>query len=171
MVTEYTIALAAFIILARCAELCLAKRNRTAMLAAGAIEFGRSHYPLFFILHACWLMGWVVESLIRDSPSNYWYVWGTVFVAAQFLRYWCIASLGRNWNTRILVIPGERAVRLGPYCYISHPNYIAVCLEIISIPLIFNAWITAGVVTLANAGLLLGVRIPVEEKALELLKQ
>lgn len=170
MVTEYAIALAVFIIAARCAELCLAERNRSAMLAAGAIESGRGHYPLFFILHACWLAGWVCEGLTRNSLSHFWYVWGMIFMGAQFLRYWCIASLGRNWNTRILVIPGEKAVRQGPYRHISHPNYIAVCLEIISLPMIFNAWITAAMMTIANAGLLLSVRIPAEKKALRLLK-
>jgi methyltransferase len=160
------------IVVQRIVELYIARRNRIWALASGAQEFGAGHYPLFFILHIAWLIGWICESSLRDDGiSKIWYVWLGLFVSAQGLRYWCMVSLGRLWNTRILVIPGSQAICKGPYRYLAHPNYLAVAIELISVPLIFGAMITASVATVLNAVLLLGIRIPTEERALGLLKQ
>lgn len=151
----------------RLVELSIAKKNRTWALAAGAQEFGERHYPLFFILHIGWLIGWIAEgSLYSNNLSALWYLWLGLFVLAQGLRYWCITSLGRFWNTRILVIPGRALISKGPYQYLKHPNYVAVAIELIAVPLIFDAAITAMVATLCNAGLILGIRIPLEEQSL-----
>ncbi|MDR3564207.1 MAG: isoprenylcysteine carboxylmethyltransferase family protein [Negativicutes bacterium] len=160
-------ALAALIALQRLLELALASRNRQWMLARGAQESGGEHYPLFFILQSGWLVGWVAEVVWRGSSlSTFWYFWFTVFIAAQGLRYWCIISLGRYWNTRILVIPGEKKVCRGPYRFLRHPNYLAVAMELVCVPLIYSAWLTAIAATLLNTWLLLRVRIPTEEEAL-----
>lgn len=171
MVTFYCIALAIFIVLERLLELRIAVRNRAKMLAMGAQEFGRSHYPLFFVLHAGWLLGWIYEAMLNATLNNYWYVWISLFFLAEALRYWCITSLGHFWNTRILVVPGAKIVCRGPYKFISHPNYLAVSLELFSVPLIFGDWTTALAAVCLNAVLLLGIRIPEEEQALKLLKQ
>lgn len=170
MVTIYCITLAGFIILERLLELMLAARNKSRMLAMGAQEFGRNHYPLFFVLHTGWLLGWIYEALVYDSLNRYWYIWIAIFILAEVLRYWCIKSLGTFWNTRILVLPGAKVVRCGPYRFISHPNYVAVTLELLSVPLVFDAWMTALVAVCINAVLLLGIRIPKEEEALRLLE-
>lgn len=82
------------------------------------------------------------------------------------MRYWAIVSLGRYWNTRILIVPGGRRVRTGPYRILRHPNYLAVAVELAAVPLIFRAWRTAIIAGLLNAALLLGLRIPAEEAAL-----
>lgn len=112
------------------------------------------------------MLGWLVEGLTRNQASPIWWLWLMVFLLAQGLRYWAISSLGKYWNTRILIVPGARRVATGPYRFIPHPNYLAVALELFSLPLIFNAWITAIVATILNAILLLGIRIPAEERAL-----
>lgn len=159
--------LAGLIGLQRLTELALAGRNRQWMLAQGAQEFGARHYPLFIILQVGWLVGWVVEAIWRGPALNsFWQVWLTLFIAAQGLRYWCIASLGRYWNTRIFVIPGAQGVCHGPYRFLRHPNYLAVAVELACVPLIFGAWRTALAATIFNAWLLLRVRIPTEEEAL-----
>jgi methyltransferase len=164
--------LAGLIMIQRLLELRLAARNRAWALAAGAQEVGAGHYPLFFLLHTSWLVGWVVEAMLRGPAlGQNWYFWLGLFGASQGLRYWCIASLGRFWNTRILIIPGAKAVRRGPYRFLAHPNYLAVAFELLSVPLIFGAWLAALVATILNAVLLLGVRIPAEEKALQLLEK
>jgi methyltransferase len=136
-------------------------------LAQGAKEVGAGHYPLFFVLHVGWFVGWLAEAFWRGPIlSDWWGLWLGLFAAAQLLRYWAISTLGPRWNTRILVIPGLAPIWHGPYRYVSHPNYIAVALELLVIPLIFNAWLTALLTTLLNATLLLLIRIPTEEKAL-----
>jgi methyltransferase len=56
-------------------------------------------------------------------------------------------------------------VRQGPYRWLQHPNYVAVAVEGVALPLVHSAWLTAAVFTLANA-LLLTVRIKVENAAL-----
>jgi hypothetical protein len=86
-------------------------------------------------------------------------------LAAQALRWWCIVTLGRQWNTRVIVVPGLPRVTGGPYRFLSHPNYVAVVIEGFALPLVHSAWITALVFTLCNA-VLLSVRIRVENRAL-----
>ena len=53
----------------------------------------------------------------------------------------------------------------GPYRLIPHPNYVAVVLEGIALPLVHSAWITALVFTVLNAELL-RTRVKVENGAL-----
>jgi methyltransferase len=157
----------AFVIIQRLLELRLASNNLRWALSQGAREYGREHYPLLFLLHLGWMLGWLIEGLMRNQLSEIWWLWLAVFLLAQGLRYWAILSLGRYWNTRILIVPGAKRVTTGPYRYFPHPNYLAVTLELLSLPLIFNAWITAVGATIFNAILLLGIRIPAEERALQ----
>lgn len=155
-----------FVAVQRLLELRLARRNLAWALKRGAQEYGREHYPLFFLLHVGWMLGWCFEGSSRGGLSPLWGLWLAAFILAQLLRYWAIASLGPYWNTRILVIPGAERVRKGPYRFLPHPNYLAVALELLSLPLVFGAWVSALVATVLNAGLLLGIRIPAEERAL-----
>lgn len=156
----------AWVVLQRLLELRLAQANLRWALARGGQEYGREHYPLFFLLHIGWMLGWLLEGLARHQSSPIWGFWLLVFLLAQGLRYWAIGSLGRYWNTRIVIVPGGQRITRGPYRYLRHPNYLAVALELLSLPLAFNAWVTALAATVLNAWLLLCVRIPAEEKAL-----
>jgi methyltransferase len=88
-----------------------------------------------------------------------------IVVGAQGLRWWCIHTLGRQWNTRVVVVPGAPRVSGGPYRYFSHPNYVAVVAEGIALPLVHTGWITAVVFTVLNAALL-RTRIRTENAAL-----
>ncbi len=151
----------------RLMELRLSKSNEAWARSQGAVEHGRGHYPLFFLLHGGWLVAWAVEARVRGpAVPPTWPLWATLFVGAQGLRYWAISALGHRWTTRILVLPGRPAVRTGPYRFLRHPNYVAVALEILTVPLLLGAWWTALVASALNGTLLLGVRIPAEERAL-----
>lgn len=158
--------LALFIAAQRLAELGVASANRRWILATGGREYGAGHYPLFLCLHSGWLAGWLLEAIWRQELSPVWPLWLSAFVLAQGLRYWCILTLGGFWNTRILVMPGEKRIHRGPYRLLAHPNYLAVSIELCVVPLLFNAWITALTASLLNAVLLLTVRIPAENAAL-----
>ncbi|MCC6275825.1 MAG: hypothetical protein IT569_08195 [Leptospiraceae bacterium] len=149
----------------RISELFLSRKNTKIAISKGAIEFGRNHYFLFFILHMGWMVSWAFESLKYGSLSPIWTLCAIVFIFAEFLRYWAIQTLGENWNTRIFVIPGNKKVTGGPYKFLSHPNYAAVILEIFFLPLIFNAFYTAVIFSILNLIVLFKIRIPEENRA------
>ncbi len=148
-------------------ELRYSRRNERRLRAKGAVERGAGHYPFMVGIHALWLISTLVEGLLRGPVFPFWWpVPLILFLIVQPLRYWAIFSLGENWNVRILVVPERKLVRRGPYRYFSHPNYVVVAVEVLALPLIFGAWVTALVFTVLNAAFL-SVRISEEERALE----
>ncbi len=158
--------LISFIILQRLVELYIAKKNEAWMKARGAYEVGREHYKYIVSLHVMFLFSLVAEVYIGEKEMAEWgWLPLLVFILAQCLRFWSIKSLGRRWNTRIIVLPKD-VVRTGPYRFLKHPNYVTVAIEILVIPLIFQAYWTAVIFSVLNAVVLLGIRIPVEERAL-----
>jgi methyltransferase len=161
------VGLVAAVVVARGVELAVSERNRRWSMAQGGVESGAGHYPVMVLLHTGLLAGAVVEVLALDRPFLPWLGWPmlALLVASHGLRWWCISSLGRQWCTRIVVVPGRSAVTSGPYRFLRHPNYLAVVLEGIALPLVHTAWVTAAVFTVANAALL-RVRIAAEEQAL-----
>jgi methyltransferase len=149
----------------RFAELVVSQRNRAWSRARGGVEFGVRHYPAMVLLHTGLLAGCVVEALHRPFiPALGWPMLAIV-LCAQGLRWWCIATLGPQWNTRVIVVPGAPRITGGPYRLLSHPNYVAVVLEGVALPMVHTAWITAIVFTVLNAALL-RTRINVENDAL-----
>jgi methyltransferase len=151
----------------RLAELVISNRNAAWSLRNGGRETGRKHYAVMVVLHTGLLVGMLVEAWVR-RPDVSPLLAGTMLalaVASQGLRWWCITTLGRRWNTRVIVVPGLPLVRSGPYRFFSHPNYVAVVVEGVALPLVHGAWITAVVFTVANAALL-SVRLRVENEAL-----
>jgi methyltransferase len=153
--------------LERVAELVVSARNIRAAKAAGAVERGLGHYPAMVVLHTGLLVGAIVEVAVADRPFLPWLGWPmlALVLAAQALRWWCIRTLGPAWSTRVVVRPGALLVRTGPYRRMSHPNYLAVVVEGVALPLVHTAWVTAVVFTVANA-LLLRIRIRCETSAL-----
>ena len=151
----------------RLVELVVARRNLAWSRERGGVEVGASHYPAMVVLHTGLLVGCLAEVFLLHRPFIPALGWPmlAVVVAAQVLRWWCIRTLGRQWNTRVVVIPGAQRVTGGPYRLIPHPNYVAVVAEGIALPLVHTAWITALVFTALNAALL-HRRIGIENSAL-----
>ncbi|MGC1208252.1 MAG: isoprenylcysteine carboxyl methyltransferase family protein [Ornithinimicrobium sp.] len=152
----------------RVAELVVSKRHAAWAMARGGVEHGRGHYPPMVVLHTALLLGCLTEAWLSGREFIGWLGWPMfgLVVAAQALRWWCILTLGKAWNTRVIVTHGIPLVDRGPYRWISHPNYVAVVLEGIALPLVHTAWITASVFTGLNAWLL-SVRIAAENAALD----
>jgi methyltransferase len=119
------------------------------------------------LLHTGLLVGAVVEVWVANRPFLPALGWSmlAVVVLSQALRWWCIATLGNQWNTRVIVVPGLPLVRRGPYRIMRHPNYVAVVAEGFALPLVHTAWVTAVLFTVANAALL-RERLRVENQAL-----
>ncbi|MFF5157846.1 isoprenylcysteine carboxyl methyltransferase family protein [Streptomyces sp. NPDC000348] len=153
--------------LERVAELVVSRRNAAWSIARGGVESGRGHYPFMVVLHTGLLAGALVEVWVRRPetvPLLAWVMLALV-AASQALRWWCIATLGRQWNTRVIVVPGAARVTGGPYRRIPHPNYVAVVVEGLALPLVHSAWATAVVFTVLN-GFLLATRVRAEDTAL-----
>ncbi|WP_309134324.1 isoprenylcysteine carboxyl methyltransferase family protein [Cellulomonas sp.] len=167
MLTLYVVVVALTAV-ERLAELVVSSRNARWSFERGGVESGRGHFPAMVALHTGLLVACVVEVLVADRPFLPWLGWPALalVVASQALRWWCIATLGPRWNTRVIVVPGLPLVARGPYRWFRHPNYVAVVVEGIALPLVHTAWVTALAFTVLNAVLLLRFRIPAEERAL-----
>ena len=158
--------LLAYLTVQRLAELWWAKANEARLLASGGIEYGRSHLPLMILFHAAWMAGlWL---LAYDHPVEP--VFLALFVVLQMARFWVLATLGRRWTIRVIVVPGERLVARGPYRFLRHPNYAVVIGEIAVVPLALGlADLCAGLLDSQCA--VLAVRIPPRTQRLNRISQ
>lgn len=158
-----------FIILQRLVELFIAAKNERWMKANGGIEVGQEHYKWFICLHFLFFISLIAEMNITAIKLKgvvpFYILFFLIFVIAQIARGWCIFSLGKFWNTKIIVIPKLALIRKGPYKYVKHPNYIIVLIELIVIPLMFGLYVTALLFPFFHL-LLLTIRIPKEDAAL-----
>jgi methyltransferase len=159
-------AILSFVIVQRVMELIIAKRNEKWIKSQGGIEAGAEHYKWIVMLHIGFFISLILEYSIQGLLIKWWAIPFMFFTFAQVLRGWSLLSLGRYWNTKILLIPNSEVVKKGPYKYIRHPNYLVVGLEIFMLPFMFSAYFTAVLFTLLNSYILLFIRIPAEEKAL-----
>ena len=148
--------------LQRLLELLYSARNTRRLLAGGGVESGAVQYPFFILLHAAWLASMAIFIPAATIPN-----WNLIALYAllQPFRIWTIASLGPQWTTRLITLPGAPRVRRGPYRLFRHPNYIIVCAEIAILPLAFGAREIAILFSFLNAALL-SWRIRLEERAL-----
>ena len=151
----------------RLVELAVSRRNAAWSIAQGGKEFGQGHYPAMVAMHTLLLVSCIVEVWTMHRPFIPWLGWPMLAVVAlsTVLRWWCVATLGKHWNPRLIVIPDAPLVKRGPYRWLHHPNYTAVIAEVTALPLVHSAWLTAIVFTIANA-LVLNVRIRAENRAL-----
>jgi methyltransferase len=151
----------------RLLELVVSERNARRLLAAGGVEAGRRHYPAMVAFHALFPAACAAEVL--------WFRWAfpvplgwialALVLAAQGLRWWCVAALGGRWTVRVIAVPEAPPVTGGPYRRLRHPNYLAVLVEVAALPLVHGAWLAAIVASAVDA-VLLGVRVRCEERAL-----
>jgi methyltransferase len=155
------IVILALVTLQRLGELWLSNRNTQRLVAQGAVEHGRAHYPLIVAVHAAWLaaLWW----LAPDRPIEA--LWLALYVLLEVARIWVLATLGPRWTTRIIVLPGAPLVKAGPYRFVSHPNYVVVVAEIAVLPLVFGLWPVALIFSALNAAVLT-IRIRAENRAL-----
>lgn len=154
------------VIAQRLAELSIAKSNEKWMKRMGGIEKGEKHYKWFILLHSSFFISIIVETSLKNhvlTEVNYMLLF--IFLAAQAGRVWCMLSLGKFWNTKVIVLPGVALIKKGPYKYVKHPNYIIVAVELFVIALLVGAQLTAFLFPILHL-FLLKVRIPSEEKAL-----
>lgn len=155
-----------FVIVQRIIELFIAKQNEVWIKSQGGYEVGKSHYPFMIALHIGFFCSLLLEFILLDRGFSQFFIpLLIIFALTQLMRIWILSSLGRFWNTKIMILPGASVVKKGPFQFMRHPNYTIVALELVVLPLMFNAFITVIVFSLLNLWML-SVRIPVEEAAL-----
>jgi methyltransferase len=151
----------AAVALQRAGELVVSRRHTQRLMARGAVEVAPGHYPLMVAVHAAWLISlWVLG---HDQPVNI--VALLFYLVLQGLRFWVMRTLGPRWTTRIIVLPEQPLVSVGPYRFLSHPNYAVVVGEIAVLPLVLGLPLVALVFTILNA-MVLAIRIRAENRAL-----
>lgn len=151
----------------RLAELVTARRNAAWSRRHAGTEYGRGHYPVMVALHTALLAALPGETWLGDRPFLPALGWPMLALAlgAQGLRWWCITTLGPRWNTRVIVVPDLPLVTAGPYRWLGHPNYVAVIVEGVALPLVHTNWLTATGFTLLDLPLL-ATRVRCENTAL-----
>jgi methyltransferase len=151
----------------RLVELAVSRRNARRAFAQGGVEVGQRHFRVMAVMHTAFLAACALEVALLDRPFPGLPGYAALLLAllAQGMRAWVIATLGERWNVRIIVVPGAPPVASGPYRYLRHPNYAAVIVEMVALPMIHGAWLTALVFSALNAAVLY-VRIRAEEEAL-----
>ena len=156
-----------FLIVQRVTELFISRKNEKWMMNRGGIEHGKAHYPYIVLLHILFLVSFFIEvQVFQRELTEIWFVIFPILFLTQIMRYWAVLSLGNYWNTKIMIVPGDVVISRGPYKFVKHPNYIVVAVELLFIPLLFNAYFTAILFTLMNV-VMMTIRIPAEESALQ----
>jgi methyltransferase len=147
--------------LQRAGELVVSSYNTSKLVARGAVEIAPRHYPLIVAVHAAWLIS--LWAFGRDQLVNIPAL--LVYLVLQGFRIWVMWTLGSRWTTRIIILPGHPLVSVGPYRFLSHPNYAVVAGEIAILPLVLDLPLLAAIFTILNAAVL-AIRIRAENCAL-----
>lgn len=150
----------------RLLELRRSRNNQARLLAAGGEKSPEPRYPWMVALHVSILAGAALEAVFLRRPwiPAFGSVAITFFFAANATRWWVIRTLGPRWNVQV-VSPALGVIAAGPYRYVRHPNYTAVFVEMLALPLIHSAWIVAFAGSLAHI-FVLRHRVALEESVL-----
>jgi len=152
--------------LERAHELRVSARNQRALVARGAAEHGRRHFPLLVAIHALLPLALALEVLAGGArPPTWWPAPLALLVLAEALRLWSMAALGGLWTARIFTLPEVPRIRSGPYRWLAHPSYLAATIDLLAAPLMFGAWRTAIGLSALNA-VVITIRIRAETRAL-----
>jgi methyltransferase len=153
--------------LLRLVELRISKRHQAEMVARGAAKVDEPRFRWMVLLHTAVLLGAALEVVLLKRPFISWLAASmfVIFLAANAVRWWVIRTLGEHWNVQVMDSTRLGVVTSGPFRYVRHPNYAAVFAEMLALPLIHTAWITATVGTIAHIGVL-AQRLSTEERVL-----
>ncbi|HEY6947155.1 MAG TPA: isoprenylcysteine carboxylmethyltransferase family protein [Candidatus Acidoferrum sp.] len=161
------LALLAAVGLLRLVELGISRQHQRRMIAGGAVRVPEPHFKWMVAVHTGVLIGAALEVVLLRRP--FLPLFGTtmfvLFLASNLMRLWVVRTLGNLWSVQVMDSTRMGVVTTGPFRFVRHPNYTGVTLEMISLPLIHTAWITATVTVLAYA-VVMSLRIRAEENVL-----
>jgi methyltransferase len=153
--------------LLRLVELRISRRHQEEMIARGAAKVDEPRFRWMVLLHTAVLIGAAVETVFLRRPfiPVLAAVMFVVFLAANAVRWWVIRTLGEHWNVQVMDSTRLGVITSGPFRFVRHPNYAAVFAEMLALPLIHTAWITAVAGSIAHMAVL-AQRLSTEERVL-----
>jgi methyltransferase len=153
--------------LLRGVEVVISRPNQQRLEAQGIARANEPHFHWMVMLHAAVLAGAALEVLLLNRPfiPVLAILMGTLFLLANGLRWWVIRTLGTHWNIQIMDSLSLGVITSGPFRFVRHPNYAAVFVELMALPLIHTVWLTALVGSAGHAWVLWR-RLAVEEAVL-----
>jgi methyltransferase len=162
------LALLAMVGVLRLVELRISRRHQRELLGRGIEKRADPQFRWMVILHTVVLAGAAIEVIVLRRPflRDLAAPMAVLFLLATALRWWVIHTLGAHWNVEVMASGPLGVVTSGPFRWVRHPNYLAVFIELVALPLIHTAWITALVAAVGNAWVLRH-RLRVEEPVLD----
>ncbi|HLE46830.1 MAG TPA: isoprenylcysteine carboxylmethyltransferase family protein [Candidatus Thermoplasmatota archaeon] len=154
--------------LIRFLELAINARHEARLFRRGAVRHPHDGLRPIVAAQIILFVGLFTEGvLLPPEPRLTAWTWVLLAAAAAAvaLRHWAIHTLGDHWTIHVMTVPGAALVRRGPYRLLRHPNYLAVAIEGVALPLAFEAYVTAALIVLVG-GPALWYRIRQEERAL-----
>jgi methyltransferase len=126
-------------------ELGVSRRHQQQMAADGATKVKEPQFRWIVFVHTGVLIGAALEVVLLRRPfiPILAAVMLLLFLAANAVRLWVVRTMGKHWNVQVMNSMGLGVVTDGPFRFVRHPNYAAVFVELVSLPLIHTAWITA----------------------------
>ncbi|MGC1906261.1 MAG: isoprenylcysteine carboxylmethyltransferase family protein [Candidatus Acidiferrum sp.] len=151
----------------RIVELRISRRHQRAMVPRGAQVVVEPIYRWMVALHTFVIVGSAVEVVMLKRPfiPVLAVMMLGIFLAANIVRWWVIRTLGDHWNVQVMDSTRLGVVTDGPFRFVRHPNYAAVFAEMIALPLIHTAWITALAGAIGHIAVL-AQRLSTEERVL-----
>jgi methyltransferase len=151
----------------RIVELQISRRHQQSMIARGACKVAEPRFGWMVALHTAVLLGAGAEVVFLHRPfiPLLGGVMFAIFLAANAVRWWVIRTLGEHWNVQVVDSTRLGVIVSGPFRFVRHPNYAAVFAEMLALPLIHAAWITALAGSVAHIAVL-AQRLATEERVL-----
>ena len=151
----------------RIVELQISRRHQQSMISHGASKVAEPHFRWMVAVHAAVLIGAGLEVVFLKRPFIPWLAASMfiLFLAANAVRWWVIRTLGEHWNVQVMDSTRLGVIVSGPFRFVRHPNYAAVFAEMLALPLIHTAWITALAGSIAHV-VVLAQRLSTEERVL-----
>jgi methyltransferase len=151
----------------RLLEMRLSRRHQRHLQELGFPRERERGFALMVTLHTGVLVAAAVEVLWGRRPLIVALAVPALgaFLLANMLRWWVIRTMAAHWNVNVVNSLALGVVTDGPYRFVRHPNYVAVFVELLALPLVHTAWVTALGATALHA-IVLRRRLALEESVL-----
>lgn len=151
----------------RILEMRLSRRHQRTLAARGFVREREPGFGAMVAVHAGVLFGAGLEVLLAPRSIHIALTAAATvaFVLANALRWWVIHAMADQWNVQVVNALPLGVVTTGPFRWVRHPNYVAVFVELLALPLIHAAYLTAALGAMAHV-VILARRITLEERVL-----